>query len=183
MSYIPIKIEVLSVCGVKEALEAMRLPKNESSGDSQYGKYTLLIGPKDRALARKLILAGDDHAKAMRGVIAYLRIHMQVGFMIEFETYRHGVECLSTSSSMHNELVRLRGAELAEKKQRDLAEKVYTRIVLCSYQAIRHMYCARKSHRHPDWKIFCRVIEGLPYFAQLIYPEGEKDGEKEKGEN
>jgi hypothetical protein len=107
----------------------------------------------------------------MRGVIAYIELEMQAGFMIEFETYRHGVECLSTSSSMHNELKGLSGPELAEQKQQDLSSKVYKRIVTISYQALRHMYIERRNHRHPDWRIFSRFVEDLNMFDYLIYPE------------
>lgn len=169
--YVPLTIECLEVVGIEHSLRAMRLPK-KSEGDSEWDYAPqITIGPNDAKLASNLIRAGADHAKAMRGVIAYLEINMQVGFMIEFETYRHGVECLSTSSAMHGELKDLTGPELAEQKQSDLPDKVYTRILTVSYQALRSMYKARKNHRHPDWRIFCKFIECLPYFDVLIYPE------------
>lgn len=152
--------------GISESLDAMRLPKY-SNGDSEPGR----IGPNDAKLASALIRAGDDHAKAMRGIDIHLKIRLQVGFMIEFETYRYGVECLSTSSSMHGELKAMCGPELAEQKQNDLPTKVYTRRLKISYQALRRMYRARRKHRHPDWQIFCDFIEGLLHFNTLIIPE------------
>ena len=163
--YKPLKIKLLNVYGLAESMQAMRLPK-KSNSDSLSGK----LGNSDARLASSLILAGDDHAKAIRGVVAYVRLEMQVGWMIEFETYRCGVECLSTSSSMHGELIGLKGVTLAEKKQKDLTGKVYIRIATISYQALRNIYKARRKHRHPDWRIFCAFIEGLPYFSSLIYP-------------
>jgi hypothetical protein len=173
--YVPLTVKCLEVCGIEHSLRAMRLPKG-SENDSFYAKSgSVAMGDKDAALAANLIRAGADHAKAMRGIIAYLEIIMQVGFMIEFETYRHGVECLSTSSAMHGELKDLTGPELAEQKQADLSDKVYTRIITVSYQALRSMYRARKNHRHPDWKVLCKFIEGLPYFDTLIYPEAQKE--------
>jgi hypothetical protein len=174
--YKPLIVKINEVCGVEWAVKAMRLPKR-SIGDSVFGwdEYRIAdvthIGPKDSALASNLVRAGNDHAKAIRGIVAYLEIEMQVGFMIEFETYRHGVECLSTSSAMHGELKELTGVELAEQKQKDLSSKVYTRSVMISYQTLRSMYKARKNHRHPDWRIFCKIIETLPYFDVFIYPE------------
>jgi len=156
--YIPLKVELLQLAGMGPSFEAMRLPLGSTSIDLN----------KDIALASKLIKAGDDHAKAMRGIIAYVKIQMQVGFMIEFETYRAGVECLSTSSAMHMDLKNMSGPELAEKKQVDLPMKYYTRIATISYQALRNMYFARRNHRHPDWQIFCDWIEELPYAAELI---------------
>lgn len=180
--YVPLTVELLEVCGIEHSLRAMRLPK-KSVGDSRWKDMHLQgikpffsIGQNDAKLASNLIRAGADHAKAMRGIIAYLKINMQVGFMIEFETYRHGVECLSTSSAMHGELKELTGPELADQKQADLPDKIYTRILTVSYQALRSMYKARKNHRQPDWRIFCKFIEGLPYFDVLIYPEFNGEG-------
>ena len=37
----------------------------------------------------------------------------------------------------------------------------------CDYQSLRHIYHARKNHRLPEWKRFCRWIENLPY-SELI---------------
>ena len=173
MNYKPLQVELLSVCGMLESLTAMRLPK-KSFSDSRQWNDTVIIGLGDKDLASRLIRAGADHAKAMRGIVAYIRLDMQVGFMIEFETYRHGVECLSTSSAMHGELKTLTGVELAEQKQTDLPSKVYTRIVMISYQALRAMYRARRKHRHPDWQVFCDFIETLPHFYTLIMPESNR---------
>jgi hypothetical protein len=160
--YIPLQVELLELAGIETSLKAMRLPMGSVSKTMA----------EDVALASKLIKAGDDHAKAMRGIIAYIKIQMQVGFMIEFETYRAGVECLSTSSAMHMDLRNMSGPELAEKKQADLPLKYYTRIATVSYQALRNMYFARRNHRHPDWQIFChKFITQLPYAKELILVE------------
>ncbi len=170
MSYKPLKITLCETSGVLFSLNAMRLPKGSFSDTTVSAPGEIVIGEDDKRLAGNLIRAGADHAKFQRGIRAHLLIDMQVGFMIEFETYRHGVECLSTSSAMHNELVKLKGAELAEAKQAGLAEKVYTRAVDISYQALRSMYRARRSHRHSDWQLFCDFIETLPFFHELIMP-------------
>ncbi len=174
MTYIPLKIELLEVVGVDHSLRAMRLPFGNIYWGRLSGEVKFAMKPtfqENLKLASKLILKGDDHAKAIRGIDAYLQLEMQTGFMLEFETYRHGIECLSTSSTMHGELRGLRGAELAERKQAGLADHVYTRILTASYQALRNMYLARRKHRHPDWSIFCEFVEELPYFNSLIYPE------------
>ena len=168
--YKKLRIESCNVYGVMESITAMRRPKG-TKGDSMFLKDGPVLGERDIALARNLVRAGTDHGKFTRGINAYFVLHMQTGFMIEFETYRHGVECLSTSSSMHGELKHLSGKELAAQKQRDLVEKVYTRDVVISYQALRAMYRARRNHRHPDWRIFCNAIERMPFFDVFIFPE------------
>ena len=160
--YTPLTIELMEpVSGVSASLEAMRLPLGSKSKSFE----------GDLALAGRLIKRGDDHAKAMRGIIAYVKMELQVGWMIELETYRAGVECLSTSSTMHQDLKGMKGPVLAELKQSHLPNKVYTRIATFSYQALRSIYKARRNHRHPDWQVFCDFVEGLPYFNTLIYPE------------
>lgn len=164
--YKALEVELKSVHGLDEAMEAMRLPK-KSKSDTKNG----VLGIDDARLAGNLIRAGNDHAKAIRGIVAWIKVTMQVGWMIEFETYRCGVECLSTSSTMHNELVKLSGEELAEEKQKGLSDLTYERVLTISYQALRSMYKARRRHRHPDWQIFCDFIEELPYYNKLIMPK------------
>jgi hypothetical protein len=170
--YKPLKVELMSVCGILESLAAMRLPK-KSQSDTTW-RVVGVIGPKDTHLAGSLIKAGDSHAKAIRGIVAYIRVEMQIGWMIHLDTYKVGVQVLSTSSTMHDELRDLRGPELAAEKQRGAAEKVYIRIFTANYQALRRIYLQRQNHRHPDWPIFCRFIESLPHFNTLIMPEASK---------
>lgn len=158
MHYKQIELECIGSAGVIPSLTAMRLPKNGRTHS-------------DEALARKLVKAGGSHAKFSRGIIYYIRAEFQVGFMIELDTYRHGREVLSTSSSMHTELKSMSGIELAEQKQADLPDKVYTQIAMYSAQCLRKIYAERRSHRHPDWLRFCRFIETLDGFDTYIWPE------------
>lgn len=171
--YQPLEISEVEGHGFWRTVNAMRLPKS-SQPDSIQDPFSL--GDDDARLAGKLIRGGNDHAKCFRGIIVWMRLKFQAGFLIQWETYRHGVECLSTSSAMHGELKLLSGYELAEQKQRDISRKIYIRDLHISYQALRSMYRARRLHRHPDWRIMCNFIETLPYFDKLIFPEfnGEK---------
>lgn len=153
--YKPLKIQLLNYSGANESLKAMRLPK---AG----------IVNSDYKLSRKLIKEGTSQAKFSRGTIYWLEYDMQAGFFLELDTYREGREVLSTSSSMHNELKHLSGEELAEQKQIDLVDKVYTQIATYSAQVLRKIYIERRKHRHPDWQIFCDFIETLPGYNQFI---------------
>jgi hypothetical protein len=170
--YQPLEIKLLEVTGLKWSIQAMRLPKPGSENDSFTSAINQeKLGENDIKLAKSLIRAGTDHGKFSRGIVAYLEIKGQLGFLIEFDTYKIGTQILSSSSSMHGELKELTGISLAEQKQADLPGKVYTRIVMISYQALRAMYKARRKHRHPDWQIFCNFIYSLPHFNVLIMPE------------
>lgn len=168
--YIPLKIELLEVGGFMPSMNAMRIPKFSKSDSWQYapGPDGFDLGESDKDLARRLIKAGTDHGKFTRGIDVWVKLECQVGWMIEFVTYRMGSADLSTSSTMHNELKTLSGEELAEFKQEGLKDKVYIRYQKISYQALRAMWKARKNHRHPDWRIFCKWIETLPYAKELI---------------
>lgn len=158
--YKPLKIETMEVTGINHALKAMQLPMEGRK---------LKSDPME--LASKLVKRGVEHAKFSRGVVVWAEMWFQVGWMIEFETYRYGKETLSTSSAMHVDLRNLSGEELAEAKQVGLGEKYYHRISTLSYQILRKIYIERRKHRHPDWQIFCDWIETLPHFNELIMPE------------
>jgi len=161
--YKPLQIKTLKVAGAEESLMAMRLPMPQRDTQPTF--------EDDLFLASKLIKGGDDHAKAMRGILVWVELQCQVGWLLEYEQYEVGVTRLSSSSSMHSELKLLKGAELAEQKQIDLATKVYTLVDVISYQTIRRIYIARQYHRHPDWHIYRRdFVESLPYFDRLINP-------------
>lgn len=160
--YKPLNIIYSEVAFLDFALDALRLPKDDSVST---GKES------DLKLAAKLIKRGDDHAKAMRGIKVAVKFSCQVGWLIERLTYTIGTDCLSSSSSMHNELAKLTGEALAEEKQRGLMDKVYVRSEEWNYQSLRRVYLQRRKHRHPDWQIFISWIERLPCFEYLIYPE------------
>jgi hypothetical protein len=148
--YKPITVETLEVAGLQWAFEAMRLPIEGKSIRT------------DDQLARLLLNRGEEHAKFSRGIMVWFKITMQIGFMVEFDTYRIGIDCLSSSSTMHNELKGLSGKTLAEQKQQLANRKVYTRIFVANYQTLRRIYKQRHGHRHPDWGIFCDWLTTLP---------------------
>ena len=158
-SYMPVQIKLLEVVGVKWAFLAMRNPR------MNHHKSNFLA---DVGLASKLIAAGDSHGKSMRGIIVYFELDCQIGWFVEWATYRVGIEVLSTSSTMLQDYAGMKGKDLAEAKQNNLANVVYHQTAIASYQALRRIYHQRRSHRHPDWKIFCDWIEALPYAHELI---------------
>ena len=164
--YNPLQITILEEPRFTASLASVRLPKDQDI--SRYSTEDTMN------LLSQLVRAGDDHGKAARGPDVIIQMSCQVGWLIEYVTYRIGVECLSSTSSMHNELKQLQGAELASQKQYDLVEKVYTRNEKISYQTLRRIYKQRFGHRHPDWKIFTDFIETLPLFEELIMPKKKK---------
>lgn len=157
--YKPLEIKTLDVVGVEWALRGMRNPMMSHEKASFEA---------DLKLASKLIRAGDEHAKAIRGIMVYFELDCQIAWFVEWNTYRIGVEVLSTSSTMHLNHKGMKGPELAEAKQAGLSEVVYRQTAMASYQALRRIHAQRRKHRHPDWQIFCDWIEGLPWAGELI---------------
>ena len=72
-----------------------------SANDNYEGLYDVaFLGPNDLQLARKLILAGAEHAKFMRQIFVSVDITAPLYWWKEFDTYKVGTVANSTST-MH----------------------------------------------------------------------------------
>lgn len=72
-----------------------------SANDNYEGLYDVaFLGPNDLQLARKLIFAGDEHAKFMRQIFVSVDITAPLYWWKEFDTYKVGTVANSTST-MH----------------------------------------------------------------------------------
>jgi hypothetical protein len=188
-------VYTLEVAGFASAFRAMRLPlKSGDKSDSQlrygflnpdeYGELhnnfaykieylndqpSLLIGPKDLALAQKLVKAGNEHAKVMRGIVVWGEFNLPRYIWAELDTYMVGMLPLSSESSMHGEAKTLSGDDLVEYKENLKESFMQKRIRAFSYQALRNMYFQRKNHRLPIWReVIIPWIESLPLSKELI---------------
>jgi len=100
------KFELIEVGGFIAAIEGMRYP-TKSIGDSTEVRYgdprreSIELGPKDAALASKLIKQGPVHAKFQRGITAWFRINMPRSIWVELDTYSVGVGMISSESTMY----------------------------------------------------------------------------------
>lgn len=155
-------IDKIQFSGLMPALKALHLPFGKpckSTSDN--------ISPEDIELLKKLIKAGDEHAKVMRGVVVWIDIKAPIYWWREMETYRFGKERLSCESTMHIQCKGLTGETLQKVKAEMPMGKEQRAIDMYSYQCLRRIYKQRKNHRLPEWKEFCRFIETLP-FSELI---------------
>ncbi len=186
-------IELLEVAGFMPAITGMRLPK-KSKGDSHLSHGDFILGKEDRKLATTLILAGDEHAKATRGIIAWFSINAPRYLWSELDTYTVGVSPVSSESTMHTLRMDMALTEISTLFCPETSKKiieVFKEIVdneddinvikanlpdgwlqkrtrAFSYQTLRRMYYQRRNHRLYWWKLLCREIENLPYFDPLI---------------
>ena len=174
-----IKIKTLEIAGLGSVLQALRLPfGKECRSHSEFSielndnerfktsSFTY-VNEKDLHLLSTLIKRGDEHAKAIRGLIVYAEIEAPVWFYREIETYRIGRERSSSESTMHIDCKGLSGEELEKAKDEIPMGKIQKTVDMFSYQALRRIYFQRRNHRLPMWHDFCRWIETLPY-SQLI---------------
>ena len=98
--------EHTEVQGFEPALRGMRNPLDSwSRSDSRIGSLdgggaVFIIGEADKALCKKLIAAGPEHAKFLRQIVCWVDITGPRFWWIEADTYRMGVE-KNSCSTMH----------------------------------------------------------------------------------
>ena len=103
-----LKVTNPKVFNLEGAIRGMRFPmQSEEKSDSFCGAVDQLgvtyldgIGPKDLALARKLIAAGTDHSKFMRQILVSMDITAPLYWWKEFDTYKVGTVG-NSESTMH----------------------------------------------------------------------------------
>ena len=123
------KIETIEIAGFVSAMNALRLsygkePRSHTmveigavAGNSLAGSWAVVFNEEDLELLRKLVKAGDEHAKVLRGVVVWARITAPVYWWCEEETYRAGHERLMSESTMHIDCRGLSGEELQKAKR------------------------------------------------------------------
>lgn len=170
-----IDIKLIELAGFVSALQALRLPygldcrsramhqMNTTSDGTLCLHSRININNKDEDLLRSLIKRGDEHAKVVRGIVAYVEINAPRFLWQEIDTYRMGRETLSSESTMHIQGKGLSEEELVEMKNELKEGTMQKRIVMLSYQTLRRIYNQRRGHRLPHWREFCLWIETLPY--------------------
>lgn len=180
-----ITIKTLELAGFSAAVQALRLPftrecRSEVSSriivdeegvvERPYIGYTTVVNfdEKDLKLMSTLIKRGDEHAKVIRGIIAYAEIEAPVYWWCEMETYRAGHERLSSASTMHVECRGLTGEDLVKAKSEIPMGKVLKKIDFFSYQCLRNIVKQRRNHRLPEWDTFIKWVKSLPFAEELI---------------
>ena len=173
-----IEIKLLELAGLASALRALHLPFGKECDSIaaanywehtdkefvRYGNWIVRISDHDEKLLRSLIKAGDEHAKVVRGIVAYLEINAPRYWWVEMDTYRIGREQLASESTMHIQGKGLGEEELVKMKSELPEGTMQKRIIMVSYQTLRRIYDQRSMHRLPEWRTFCKwANDNLPY--------------------
>lgn len=172
-------IKTIELVGFHSVFKALRLPfGKECRSESDFGfnleeiclRYNskVNINEKDLALLSTLVKRGDEHAKAIRGLIVYAEISAPIWFYRELETYKVGRERLSSESTMHIDCKGLSGEELMKAKDEIPSGHIQKTIDWYSYQTLRRIWIQRHNHRLSVWHEFCCWIESLPFAKELI---------------
>lgn len=148
-------IETIEFAGIKPAIHAMRNPydsweKSDSHNTSEVNGFK--IGPADESLSMALSMGGTEHDKHLRMVVVWAEICAPRYWWMQFDTYRHGVEKVSTST-MHTLM------------RHTLTEDDFSGHVLPGVLDILNTLIVRykaESDAEKRRKIWQRVIDNLP---------------------
>ena len=185
---INIDIKIIELAGFSSVMQALRLPFGKECRSASHAEYffkeeyglatssVVTVDPKDKKLLSTLVKRGDEHAKAIRGLIVYAEINAPRYWWTEMDTYRIGAERLSSESTMHIQGKGLSTEELVRMKEELNEGTMQKRVEFFSYQALRRIYFQRRNHRLPHWHVFCDWIETLPFADEwIIIQEGDKN--------
>ncbi len=190
------EVEIIKQPDFTDTLIAMRLPMNGESNIEYYAESGLLWY-RDEELLTKLVKAGPDHSKSIRGAWVSFMITAPRYWWSEMDTYTIGKQPLSSTSTMHkitsrdlvkddfednavlrsslrvlnnlrNNLLMSNTEKLIEMKKLLPESFLQTRLLQINYQSLRNIYRQRKGHRLPEWRVFCDVLESLPYAENFI---------------
>ena len=176
-------IKTLEISGFVAVMNALRLPfgkearsetffevENDTDHLSYGSRSDVYFDPKDIKLLSTLVQRGDEHAKAVRGLVVYAEIDAPVYWWCELETYTHaGHERLSSESTMHVDCKGLTGNDLVDAKAAIPMGKRLRKTDYYSYQCLRNIVRQRHDHRLPHWHEFVKWVATLPYAKELIF--------------
>ena len=194
-----IEIKTLEFAGLCSALQALRVPYSKPCRSEVERNYAVCfedegkrifesrvevkINEKDLQLMQTLVKRGDEHAKVVRGIIAYAEITAPVYWWCELEAYRAGHERLSSESTMHTVCRGLSGDELVNTKAEIPMGKMLKKVDFFSYQCLRKIVKQRHDHRLPEWHAFIKWVKTLPFADELIFAEIQYSGAPKVGTN
>lgn len=176
-----LEVKTLEISGFVGVFKALRLPfgkecrsqtsflvESVEKNNHFLATSDVILDEKDLKLLQTLVKRGDEHAKAIRGLIVYAEINAPRFWWQEMDTYRVGTERLSSESTMHIQGRGMNAEELVKMKSELKEGTMQRRVQMFSYQTLRRIYHQRKDHRLPHWHKFCAWIEKLPYADILI---------------
>lgn len=187
-------ISNINVYGLENAVKGSKYPMSTDidSLNSEIVNTTKKLGQSD---------VGAGHDQFLTGIIVQFDLTLTNKAWVEAERYGH-LDFISSQSTMHRiarfdfdnqyiEYVDPRMIEIMKelkdrynetKDKEDYLKLLYsnpcgfkiTAAMTTNYRQLKTIYYQRKSHRLPEWVDFCKQIEQLPYFKELVLGEEEQ---------
>ena len=181
-------ISNVKVYGLGESLKAAKYPKAVNI-DHLDGS----VKPFHTALAKSGM--GQGHDNFLLGIVVQFDLTFTIKAWAEAERY-HFLDIVSSQSTMHKihqmdisgncieyvspviieEVERLKKAYNDDATPENFLKLVYsvpvgfklTAMMTTNYRQLKTIYYQRRTHRLPEWREFCKWIETLPMFKELI---------------
>lgn len=141
------------------------------------------------------------HDNFLVGIIVQFDVKYPQYWSMEFQRY-HFAEIITSSSKMHTlskmnieeacnwwvlPETKVMMTELVNAYNADPSSENFMRMlsncpmglelfmrVTTNYKQLQTIYLQRRHHRLPEWRVFCKWIEGLPKFDELIYADDDR---------
>lgn len=154
------------------------------------------ITPRVQSLGRSE--KGSGHDQFLTGIIVQFDLTFSIKAWVEAERY-HFLDFVSSQSTMHritkfdvssqcNEYVTHKAIENvnecineyhANPTNESYLKVLYnvptgfrlTARMTTNYRQLKTIYSQRKTHRLPEWRAFCKWIEELPHFSDIVMSE------------
>ena len=181
------KIDKVKVYGLDEAIRASKYPKSVDTD-----KVSSDITDTVKALGRAQ--RGSGHDNFLHGIIVQFDLTCSIKMWTEAERY-HFLDFVSSQSTMHcitrfdalkqcNRYVKAETVAmlngLIEQYKKEPTDENYLTVLYnvptgfeltarmtTNYRQLKTIYHQRKDHRLPEWREFCKWIEGLPHFKEI----------------
>ena len=181
--------------GMNESIRASRFPM---AVDTE--KCTFFCSDNTHKLAQAV--TGSGHDNFLNGVIVQFDLTLPVKVWTELQRY-HFIDFVSSQSTMHrickfdldkayteyvDERIIAVMKELVEQYNKDQTAENYLRVLYSNpcgfkltarmttnYRQLKTIYAQRHNHRLPEWRMFCKWIESLPYGREWICRGTETD--------
>lgn len=185
------KINNIKVYDLEESIKASKYPMSVDLDmlNTDITKTVKALGSSEK---------GEGHDQFLTGIRVAFDLTFTNKAWVELERYRF-IDFVSSQSTMHrisrfdlrsqyNEYVDERiiniMEELKEKYNESHDKDDYLRLLYSNpagfeltarlttnYRALKTVYAQRKNHRLPEWREFCKEIEKLPYFKEIVLGE------------
>lgn len=181
-------ISNVKVYGFEESIKASKYPMAVDTS-----KCTTEI--TDNTVRLSNCGMGEGHDNFLNGIVVQFDLAFTKQAWSEAERY-HFLDFVSSQSTMHritkfdldnsyieftDEFMIKRMKELVEEYNSNPTPENYLKVIYSNpcgfrltarmttnYRQLKTIYHQRKNHRLPEWKAFCKWLETLPYFNELV---------------